>query len=184
MYKAIHPSKTYRLINTGALMLVSTVSKKKEPDLTPIAWVCPQELDPARVLIVCDAAHRAFKNIRETGVFTACIPHISQIKLVEECGSVSGGDTDKFSKFGIKAFKAGKSSCMIPQGVIGYVECRVKKIVNIEGTAVIIGDALYAAADTKAFNGSRLMAEKPAGRAIHHLGGGDFITYSGRVIKK
>jgi flavin reductase (DIM6/NTAB) family NADH-FMN oxidoreductase RutF len=176
-YKEIKKEKIYRLINTGALTLISTLSKDKKPDIAPIAWVCPAELDPARLLICVSAGHKTFKNIKETKMFAACIPHIKQLKLVNQTGSVSGKKADKFAELRIKAFAAKKTGCMIPYGVIGYVECRVKFIKNIEGTAIVVGQALYAAADPKGFDGSRLLAEKSGGKAIHHLGKNIFITY-------
>lgn len=181
MYKKIAPSKTYRLINTGALMLISTMSKKKEHDIAPIAWVCPQELEPPRLLICCDAGHRTYSNIKTTKKFIASIPHISQAATVEQCGSVSGRDADKFAKFAIKSITGKKTGCRVPLGVIGYLECRVKKAYNIEGTMVIVADVLAAAADPRGFRGGRLLAEKAGGKAIHHLGGSGFVTYTNKV---
>lgn len=182
-YKQVKKGKIYRLINTGPLMLVSTLSKEKKPDIAPIAWACPAELDPARVLICLDKGHKTFKNLKETGVFAVSIPHASQIDLVEETGSVSGKQGDKYSLFSIKAFTGKKTKCLIPRGVIGYIECKVRKIFNVEGTMTVIGDAVYAAAMPGAFDGERLLSEKPAGKALHHLGKDRFTTYCNYVIK-
>lgn len=182
-YKKVSKDRIYRLINTGALMLISTRSKNKQHDIAPVAWVCPQEMDPPRLLMCVDAAHKTFKNIKETGVFTAGIPHASQLNLVEETGSVTGKDADKFSLFTIKTILGPKTGCRVPEGMIGYLECRVKKIINIEGTAIVVADVLYAAANPKAFNGKRLLAENAGGKAIHHLGSEQFITYADKITE-
>jgi flavin reductase (DIM6/NTAB) family NADH-FMN oxidoreductase RutF len=182
-YKKINSKKIYRLINPGPLVLVSTLSPEKRPDIAPIAWMCPVELVPARVLLCMDEEHQSFKNILKTRKFTVSVPHVSQLNIVEETGSVSGKDADKFKLFSIKSFTAPKTGCQVPHGVIGFVECRLKKAVDVEGTAVVVGEAVYAAADPLAFNGERLVAEHVHGKALHHLGNKYFATYSDKIIK-
>ncbi|MCE5300779.1 MAG: flavin reductase family protein [Spirochaetia bacterium] len=181
-YTTVPLKKAYKLINPGQMVLVSTVSEDKKFNIAPIAWTCPCEIDPPRVILCMDAGHKTFKDLKETGIFTVCIPHISQLKMVKQTGSVSGRDADKFRKFGIATVAGKRSLCRIPEGLIGYLECRVKNINDIEGTAVVVGDVVDAGADTKAFDGERLLAETKGGKAIHHLGGDNFITYADELL--
>lgn len=181
-YKKIPRNKIYRLINTNPLLLISTISKNKKYNIAPIAWACPQEMEPPRLIICISTEHLTFKNIKDTKKFIACVPHISQINIVKKTGSISGREADKFTQFEIKSFTGEKIKCKIPNGVIGYLECKLKKIIKIDETAIVIADIISAAVDTCAFNGERLLAEKQRGKAIYHLGGKKFATYGDKII--
>lgn len=176
-YRTVDKRKIYRLINTGPLVLVSTMSKAGIHNIAPVAWKCPLEMDPPRILLCLAPEHRTSANIIATGKFVVSIPHISQKELVEKTGAVSGKKTRKFEAFEIKSFEAGKTRCLVPEGVIAYIECRLIRTMDIRGTLVAAAEAVCAAADKKAFNHGRLLAERAAGKAIHHLGGGRFTTY-------
>lgn len=181
-YKQIAQNRIYRLINTNPLLLISTVSKNKKYNIAPVAWVCPQEMQPPRLLICVSTEHQTFKNIKETKKFIACIPHISQIDIVENTGGISGKKADKFTHFKIESFGGDKIKCKIPKGVIGYLECKLKKIIKIDETAIVIADIISAVADNDAFNGERLLIEKQKGKAIYHLGGNKFVTHNDKII--
>lgn len=181
---SIKQEKIYRLINTNPLLLISTISKDKKYNIAPVAWVCPQEISPPKLLICIDTGHKTFENIKQTKKFIACIPNVAQIDLVKKTGSISGREVDKFSYFNIKNLTGKKTGCKIPFGVIGYLECKSKKIIKIGGTAILISDIIYAAADKNAFNGERLLAEKQKGKAIHHIGKNNFVTYSNKIYNK
>ncbi len=182
-YKTVPKEKIYRIINTNPLLLVSTVSKDKKYDIAPIAWACPQEMEPPRLLLCMDTGHQTIKNIKETKKLIACIPHISQLDIVKKTGSISGKEKDKFTQFNIKSFSGKMTKCRVPEGVIGYLECKLKKIIKIDSTAIVIADIIYASADKDAFDGERLLAEKLKGKAIYHLGGKKFVSYANTIIK-
>ncbi len=171
----------YRLININPLLLISTISKDKKYNIAPIAWGCPQEINPPRLLICIDTGHKTFENIVKTKKFVACIPGISQLKLVKNTGSMSGKEVDKFKKFNIKSFTAPETGCKIPDGIIGYLENKVFKIIKIDTTAIVIGNVITAAVNKDAFDGKRLLAEKKKGKVIYHLGKNKFIT-TGNII--
>lgn len=181
-YIRVPKDKTYRLININPLLLVSTISKDKKYDIAPIAWVCPQEMEPPRLLLCMDTGHQTFKNIKDTKKFIACIPNISQIDIVEKTGSVSGREVDKFTQFRIKTFIGKKTGCKIPEGVTGYLECKLKKVMKIKSTAIVIADIIYAAVDEEAFDGERLLVEKEKGKVIYHLGGKKFGSIGNNVM--
>jgi flavin reductase (DIM6/NTAB) family NADH-FMN oxidoreductase RutF len=181
-YKLVSKDKIYRIINTNPLLLISTVSKNKKYDIAPIAWICPQEIKPARLLICIDTGHQTFNNIKETKKFIACIPNINQLDIVKKTGSVSGKDADKFTKFNIKSFIGKKTGCKIPEGISGYLECKTKKIIKIDTTAIVIADIIYAAVDEDVFDGERLIVENKKCKLIYHLGGNRFTTIGNNVL--
>lgn len=180
-YQEIPLNKAYRLLNTGSIVLISTASQTGINNIAPIAWCIPAEMSPTRVLLAMDGNHKTFKNIQETNKFIVSIPHLNQAKLVRDIGSVSGEDVDKYKDFSIKHFSGNKVNIFIPEDVIGYIECKVFNIFDSDGTMLVIGEALYAAADPTAFQ-DRLLAEKPAGKTLYHLGGKKFITTGDNII--
>ena len=175
-YISISKKQIYRLLNTGALVLVSTYSKNKRHDIAPIAWVCPAELDPPRVLLCMDPGHETYKNILQTRAFAVSLPRAKQAGLVESLGGISGNKTDKYEKFSVKYFCAG-GRFRVPEGVAAYIECSVMRIFDAGGVKIVVGECKKAAADSRAFAKGRISAGKKEGKLIHHLGGGEFVSY-------
>ena len=175
--------EAYRLINTGPVVLVSSVSKDKFYDVAPIAWACPAQKSPSRVLVGVGRSHKTFTNIEETGKFVVSVPNISQVAMVTATGSVSGADVDKFAELNIPSIDAQLVDCKIPDGVIGYLECKLVEIYGSDRLGLILGEAVAAAVDERAYNGERLLCETPAGKAVHHLGERRYMTLADEVIE-
>lgn len=169
-YQKIPKTKIYRLININPLLLISTISKEKKINIAPIAWCCPQEMDPPRLLLCIATTHQTFKNIKENKVFTASIPNLSLIEIVKNTGSVSGKTVDKFEKFNIPYLLSKKNKFKIPYGVAGYLECITKKITKIDETAVVIADIQEAYAHKEAFTNNKINPDVPQGKVLYHLG--------------
>lgn len=116
-------------------------------DLAPVAWCCPLDYAPAsRLIVVMDTGHRTFTDLSDSGEFVVALPTKAQFYLARKTGSVSGNDVDKYEKFGIDAFPAREVDALVPQGVAGWLECRLMRIV-VEGTSgVVMGEVLRASA--------------------------------------
>jgi flavin reductase (DIM6/NTAB) family NADH-FMN oxidoreductase RutF len=182
-YISIANEKAYKLLNTGALVLVCTVSANGQYNIAPIAWHCPVDYDPVtRLLFVTDQSHKTFSNIEETRQFVISVPHFGQVELVKILGSCSGHDTNKIDTLLIETIYAEVINCKVPLDCIGYIECQVYNIVKDKEVALVFGEAVRAKVDKEAFN-NRLLSETEAGKPIHHLGGKLFYTASD-VIKK
>ncbi|MCX7726009.1 MAG: flavin reductase family protein [Chitinispirillaceae bacterium] len=175
-YKKLPSSKIYRLINTNPLLLISTISKDNKHNIAPIAWCCPQEMEPPRLLLCISINHQTFKNIKETGVFTASLPNTSHLQIVKNTGSISGKSVDKFEEFNIKYFLSKKNSFKVPENVTGYLECNQKKIIKIDETAVIIADIQEAYAHKEGFINNKINPTIPTGKVLYHLGESCFGT--------
>ena len=104
-----------------------------------------------------------------------CVPRDTQKELIRNTGSVSGSRINKFEEFSIESVTGTVIKSLIPVGCLGYMECRIKRIIDFEGEALVIGEAVYAGADSDSFTG-RVMPENPGGRTLHHLGGSDFAV--------
>jgi flavin reductase (DIM6/NTAB) family NADH-FMN oxidoreductase RutF len=180
-YSQISINEAYRLINHGPVGLVSTHEENGSPDIAPIAWCCPIEMNPTQVLLVVDMNHKTFKNIRETAEFIVSVPHESQAGLVRDTGAVSGSKVDKFSSYSIGFVDGNLVKGRIPTGCIGYMECKLVKCIERDGTALLIGECVYAGANKKAFR-DRVLVECAEGKTLHHLGG-KLFSVPGDVLK-
>jgi flavin reductase (DIM6/NTAB) family NADH-FMN oxidoreductase RutF len=180
-YKTLGVNEAYRLIGPGPLVLVSSRSKKGMYDIAAIAWNCPLNDAPTRVIIVVDKNHQTAANIRAAKEFIVCVPHASQKKLVMETGSVSGGTVDKFSRFKIDAFAGRRVDALVPRGCVGYIECTLLKTVRTEFADVFIGECVGAAALKRAFR-KRVLSEKREGKTLHHVSGDVFALPADEVI--
>ncbi len=146
-YYEIPVDMAYELQNAGGLVLVCTRGPDGRYDLAPVAWCCPLDYAPAsRLIAVMDTGHRTYADLVESGEFALALPSKAQLDLVRKTGSVSGVDVDKYEKFGLPAFPGKTVDVRIPEGVAGWLECRLLRIV-VEGTSgVVMGEVLRAAA--------------------------------------
>jgi len=180
-FKEIPVSTAHRMINHGAVVLVSTRDEKGVYNIAPIAWTSPVSKDPAQILVVIGKRHKTFQNLEATGEMIVCVPHSSDADMVLRAGSVSGKEENKFETLGIEAFPGNKIDSLIPADSVGYMECRARKTVEMDKVHIYISDVVYAAVDESAFE-ERLLTEKEAGKTLHHLGSHVFCIPSDRVV--
>jgi len=173
IYKEIKEDVAYRLINHGPVVLVSTRSEKGVYNIAPVAWTCPVEKSPSRVLIALGRGHKTYENIKETGEFALCVPVEKMAKLVRETGSVTGRKTDKFKEFNIKSFRCSKLDLLVPEDCLGWIETNVSQEFIVDHVSLVIGDTVHAEADREGFSDMVLAGNKNS-RTLHHLGGGVF----------
>jgi flavin reductase (DIM6/NTAB) family NADH-FMN oxidoreductase RutF len=175
IYLNIEPKESYKLLNTGALTIVSTLDSKGNFNLTPIAWHTPVDYEPVtKLLFVTDINHKAYANIKETGEFVICIPHSSQVQMVRNIGSCSGFSVNKIQAFEIEYSLSEKYQMAVPNGCLAYIECKKKKEIEEEGVAIVIGEVINARAIKEAYR-NRLLSEKKIAKTLHHLGNDKFI---------
>lgn len=144
-YSEIPIDSAYELQNAGGLVLVCTRGPDGRYDLAPVAWCCPLDYAPAsRMIVVMDTGHRTYADLMESGEFALALPTPSQQDLVKKTGSLSGSDADKYEKFGISSFPANQIDVRVPEGVAGWLECRLMRVV-VEGTSgVVMGEVVHA----------------------------------------
>ncbi|OQB97026.1 MAG: Flavin reductase like domain protein [Spirochaetes bacterium ADurb.Bin110] len=114
-------------------------------DFAPLAWCIPYEYEPvSKLIIVCDTSHKTFHDVKENSVFAIAFPSFEMRSLIQHAGSVSGFDVDKFDHFHVPHFCAKTIDVRIPEGVVGWMECSLERII-IEGTSGILLGAVIKA---------------------------------------
>jgi len=180
-YVEMSLDQSHRLINHGPVVLVSTRNADGTYDVAPVAWNCPAGKDPPMLLVMVGRGHRTWENIDRTREFIAVVPHRSQSELVMAAGSVSGRDVNKFEKFAIEAFAGAKVDAMVPQGCVGFIECKVENTLGGPRADAILARVLRAVVVGEAFNG-RLLVETEAGKTLHHLGDRIFASPADGIL--
>ncbi|MFO7891325.1 MAG: flavin reductase family protein [bacterium] len=172
---------SHRLINHGPTVVVSTRDENGKYNLAPIAWNSPVGKNPPTLLVVVGKSHKTNDNIKKTGEFIVCVPHRDQTEMVLETGKISGYEVDKFEKFTIESFRGESVNALIPVDCVGFSECTVKKIVELEKVNIFIATVVQARAKKGIFT-DRLLVEKEEAKTIHHLGGHLFSLPDAEII--
>ena len=181
MRKPVNLDIAYRLIGPGPIVLVSSLYNKRAA-ITPIAWHMPVSDDPPIVALEIWKGHFVYKAVLQTSDFVINIPSSGMADVVRKLGSVSGRTCDKFKKFGLE--KEGSKEVRSPRlaPAIGILECKLRKDKRLlDKYNVVLGDVVYAEAESRLFT-DRWLTEEKGARIFHHLGGKIFYEPAGRVI--
>jgi flavin reductase (DIM6/NTAB) family NADH-FMN oxidoreductase RutF len=151
-YRSVPLKEAFSLLNCGGIILVCTKSEGGRYDLAPIAWSCPLDYEPvSRVLFVCDPAHATHENLLARREFALALPCFAQRELVNAAGSSSGRDRDKYADLGLASFPASKIDARIPEGVAGWLECRLMRTMAEGSVSIVMGEVLAASAVDEAW---------------------------------
>lgn len=181
MRKSVPLNIAYRLLGSGPVVLVSSLSGRRAA-LTPIAWNMPISDDPPVVALEIWRDHFVYKAILETGDFVVNIPSSDMAPTVRELGSVSGAKVDKFGKCGLEKEPSKKIKSPRLKSAIGILECKLRRDKHLLNKYnIVVGDVVYAEAEKSVFT-DRWHPEKKGPRLLHHLGGRIFYAPEGRII--
>lgn len=135
--------EAYKLVQPAVLI---ATKGEKAYDLTPIGWVMPMDYEPVtKIIFSSDPKHQCAHNIKETKEFAVCMPTTQNDPIIEQCGSISSADADKFKRFGIESKKAEKIDVLIPHGNISsWIECRLVRVIQEGSVELFIGESVAA----------------------------------------
>jgi len=170
IYLNVPTNEAYKLLSSGALILVSTSDIKGNMDIAPIAWQCPVDDEPVtKLLFVTGFKNKAYVNAKEKGKFVICIPHANQMQLVRDLVKCSGFEKNKFEIFDIEYSLSEKCQYPVPNGCMAYIECKLIRAIEEESMAIVIGEVIIAKAIKGCYR-DRLISEKEMAKTIHFLG--------------
>lgn len=172
-YNEIPLKIAYRLINHGPLLLVSSRLKNGRFNIAPVAWNCTYLKEPASLIIAVGKGNATHDAIISEKRFAVSIPCRAQEELVRKTGAVTGEEVDKYKEFSIRSIRGKKTGLLIPEGSTGYIELRLMDVYDTGKVSLILGEAIYSAADPTAFS-ERVLPAAERGKTLHHLGGNVF----------
>ncbi|MBO7638945.1 MAG: hypothetical protein J6S91_08215, partial [Treponema sp.] len=98
-----------------------------------------------RVIFSSDPEHQAVANIKRNKEFAVAFPLDPKALFIEQTGSVSNPEADKFKMFSIKGEKASSVDVMLPKDLIsGWIEFKFIRSVEEGSIELMMGEAIAA----------------------------------------
>jgi len=168
--KDVEPSKAYRLMESGPIVLVITARDGRANVMTMGFHMVIQHGPP---LIGCvigpwDFSHAA---LTATGECVIAIPTVDLARTVVDIGNCSGRSIDKFARFGLTAEPARMVGAPLIRECIANLECRIADDRLAADYNLFILEVLAIRYDDA----------REERRYLHHNGDGTF-TVDGRTL--
>lgn len=167
-------SEIYHLLHPKLTFLLTSIDKKRKPNVMTCAWATPVSDEPPIVVVCVSKEHHTAKLIRQTKEFVINIPTKKILPALWICGKSSGKNTDKFQKAKLEIFKGKKVKVPLIKNCIGYMECRLWKTVDAGECYAFFGEVLSARFDDRYFKKNQWVekAEIPL-----HLAGSKMVYF-------
>ncbi len=142
-------SDIYHLLHPKMAFFLTSVSKNDKPNVMTCAWATPVSEEPPVVIVCVSKESYTAELIKQTKEFVINIPTKKLLGALWICGKISGRDTDKFKRAGLKIIKAKKVKSPVIDGCVGHIECKVWKTVDAGECYAFFGNVISAYADEK-----------------------------------
>jgi flavin reductase (DIM6/NTAB) family NADH-FMN oxidoreductase RutF len=162
--------KAFTLMEAGPVVLVTTHDGMKSNIMT-ISWTMVVDFTP-QFALTTGAWNHSFAALKKTRECVIAIPTVDMLDQVVGIGTCSGGDTDKFARFGLTPGPGRIVKAPLIKECLANIECKVIDIVARHNIVVLEGVAAYR-------NGAR--KEK---RTLHAVGDGTFIADGERLDRR
>lgn len=165
MFKTIPPSKAYRLLESGPVVLVSTTAVHGG-NLMTMGFHMMLQHDPALIACVIGPWDFSYHALQKTGECVIALPTIDLAEKIVGIGNCSGQDVDKFKQFRLTAIPGETVQAPLVAECIANLECRVvdKTLTGRYHLFILEVSKIWIDEDR---------AER---RLIHHAGDGVFIA--------
>lgn len=148
MLKEIN-SEIYHLLHPKITFFLTSISKDGRPNVMTCAWATPISEEPPIIVVAVSKEAYTASLIKETKEFGISIPTKELLKALWICGRSSGRDTDKFKIAKLKTLPARKIKSPMIKGCAGYIECCLKRSIEVGECYAFFGDVLSAYAESQ-----------------------------------
>jgi flavin reductase (DIM6/NTAB) family NADH-FMN oxidoreductase RutF len=163
--RALPLSKVYGHLETGPVVLVSTLRKGRANIMT-MSWHTMMEFEPPLVGCVISVRNFSCEALRTTRQCVLNIPTVEIIYAVVGCGNTSGRKIDKFAKFGLTPIKAGVVEPPLIAECYANLECRLADTRLLNRYNFLVLEVLKA----------WIVPAMREPRTLHHRGRGAFMV--------
>lgn len=112
------------------------------PNIITIAWTGILNSEPPMLYISVNPIRHSHKMIKESGEYVVNIPSVSQVKVVDYCGVISGRDVNKFLQTGLTPIPAIHVKAPLIAECPVNIECQVKNVIFLGSHDVFISEIL------------------------------------------
>lgn len=168
--------RSNRLINSGSVILVTSISGEGKPNIITLAWQMPVSHNPPLCAISIAKTHFSHQLIETTKEFVINVPNVGLLNQVKFCGSVSGRAIDKFKESNLTSIPAKIVKPPLIKECIGHLEGVVLEMYSAGDHTIFIGKIVSACANKDLFDGNYWNLTKEETNLIYHFGGTLFAT--------
>ena len=169
--RALALPEVYGLLEPGPVVLLTT-SHKGVANVMTMSWHTMLEFEPPLVGCVVSENDFSFKALNATRQCALSIPTVELAALVVGCGNASGGQVDKFAKFGLTQAPASLVGAPLIAECYANLECRVVDTRMKNRYNFFVLEVVKAWIDPS----------NKAPRTLHHRGYGVFMV-AGETVK-
>lgn len=126
--------------------IVGTIVDGK-PNFLTIAWFSMVNMKPPYIMLALGDGHYSNPGIEANGTFSLNIPSTAQMEATDYCGIVSGKKYDKSGLF--EVFYGKLTTAPMIKECPYNMECRVVKVVDLQGDRLFIGEVVAAYSDDR-----------------------------------
>ena len=129
------------------VVLIITVDENGTPDVMPAGWAMIASHQPSMFATSVGHGRYTHELIRKQKEFVMAFPGPGMEKVIEETGSCSGRDVDKFKTFGLKSLKAKEIKPPLLSGCIVSLECKLAGELDAGDHTIFLGKVVAAYID-------------------------------------
>lgn len=116
-----------RLTSPNPVTVVCTEKPDGSTNLATVSWWTYLSFNPNMIAFAMAKTSYSGERVRETKKVIVTVPGAEIADAVMGCGSTTGRDTDKASKFGIELAGVEESRIQIPARSRVAIQCRMKE---------------------------------------------------------
>ncbi|MGI9952418.1 flavin reductase family protein [Moorellaceae bacterium AZ2] len=116
-------------------------------DLTTVAWVTQESLNPPQVTVALHPQRYVLELIRQAGEFVLSLLAQDQEEIASFCGSRSGRDTDKIKALGVELEPSKAIHTPRLKRALANLECKVAGEYTSGDHVIVVGRVLAADID-------------------------------------
>lgn len=166
MFQEIPASKTYRLLESGPIVMVSTRAEDGSQNLMTLGFHMMMQHEPAMVGAIIGPWDHSYEALRRTRECVLAIPTVDLVQTVVDIGNCSGSKIDKFKHFGLTALPASGVQAPLVGECLGNLECQVTDTSLQDRYNLFVLEVKRVWIDH----------DREEQRLIHHKGDGRFIV--------
>ena len=179
--KPVELAKSYRLINHGPTVLVSSAHHGVQ-NVMAAAWNMGLDFSPAKVAVVIDKSTLTRELIEASGTFALNVPSRAIAKLVLDVGHKSGREfaNKKLDAMNVPHFTGTATDAPLIEGCVAWLECKLIPEPHIQKTYdLFLGEVIAAHADARVFADGHWTYNENTPQdlqTLHYVAGNTFLT--------